>query len=399
MKNLKRKDYCLSCEHILSEQGYVFIEDNPAVGLPSADKKVYCKRCMQPIEPAIEIVANDYATTITALKNPKLKVIAFVAPSVRSGIGEIFNIDGDCQNKIVTALKLLGVHEVFSMNFGADLTITEESEEFLQRLKSNSNLPMLTSCCPAWYNYVKSVKPSLLPYMSTCKSPQQMMGAIINNYYTKHNNISPTDIFILSVVPCIAKKVERIRPNINSGIGEDVDACITTIELAELIKQNHIDFTKLKDSQFDELFKDYSGYSSGFGAAGGVSKSVILNAFPDAKLTSTKNGNITEIKVETKSQTFYCAHIEGVTNIANLENDIISGKCKYKLIEVMACTGGCIAGPGQPKNIDISHRKQILDNATHSASIINAQNNTIINKLYSTEITPELRHKWFHEER
>ena len=209
MKNLDRKNYCLSCEHVLEEKGFIFENFPPYIGEPLNSDSLFCKNCGQLIEPHIEQIGGDYNKVITALKNKKLKVVAFVAPSVRAGIGECFDIDNDCQYKIVSALKLLGCHSVFSMNFGADLTIMEESIELAERITNDNNLPLLTSCCPAWVNYVNKLYPTLEKNLSTCKSPQQMMGAIINNYYTIVNNIENTDLFVVSIVPCIAKKIER----------------------------------------------------------------------------------------------------------------------------------------------------------------------------------------------
>jgi iron-only hydrogenase group A len=353
MKKLNREDYCLSCEHVLGELGYQFFESEPVAALPDGYTKKLCKRCGQILNPELEKVANDYNTFLTALKNPKLKVVAFVAPSVRAGISEAFGTSEDCQTKIAEALKLLGCDYVFSMNFGADLTIMEESRELLERLKTGQNLPMLTSCCPAWVNYIQKVFPSLKPNLSTCKSPQQMMGAVINTYFAKAIGVAPTDMFVVSVVPCLAKKVERLTPGINSAKGYDVDACVTTAELAELIKQKGIDFLALNGKPFDQILGEYSAGGAGFGAAGGVSESVIKNIDKTCKITTKSRPteeqpySIKTATINGKKITF--AQVQGIASAGVLVKQILAKEVNLDLAEVMACTGGCIGGAGQPK--------------------------------------------------
>ncbi len=384
MSKLDPKNYCLSCEHILKEQGFSFLHDDMSVGRPISLHAKKCKRCNQLIDPIVEEIKNDYATFVTSLKNPKLKVVAFIAPSVRAGIGECFNKKGDYQLKIVTALKMLGVHDVFSMNFGADLTIIEECKEFIQRLHSG-NLPLFTSCCPAWVNYVTKLYPELLPKLSTCKSPQQMMGAVINNYYCLQNNINPTDIFIVSIVPCLAKKVERLTPGINSGVGCDVDACITTTELAEIIKQNNIDFLNLPDTPFDKMFKDYSGTASAFGISGGVSESVVLNIDKTAKFKTLQVSPFVIKQTQINGKKLQIAQVTGLNNVNLIIEQIKNGTCSYALVEVMACSGGCIGGTGQPKADlpTLKSRRKILE-ASKKSSILVAGDNNIVKNLYNS---------------
>lgn len=399
MEILNRKDYCLSCEHILEEKGAIFAPTTTYIAEPTNLITKYCKHCGQKIEENIEQIKTDFNTFKTALSNRKLKVVAYVAPSVRAGIGEYFNITQDCQHKIVTALKMLGCYSVFSMNFGADLTITEESKELTERLKSNTNLPLLTSCCPAWINYVYKVYPQLKPNLSTCKSPQQMMGAIINNYYTQVNNYDASDIFVVSIVPCLAKKLERVRDGINSTSGHDVDACVTTVELASLIKQKGIDFINLPDTPFDSLFEKYSGSASAFGVAGGVSNAVIYNIDSSAKLVNQEFGDVVSKTFLVNGQEIHVAQVEGLANTKNIINNILNNNCKYHLVEVMACTGGCIGGAGQPKSTDLQPRKDILNISKNTSKIAQAKNNTIINNLYKTYLTPKLSKKLLHENR
>lgn len=360
-----------------------------------------CVRCGQLLEPLLEGAKNDKNTFLTALTNPKIKVVAFVAPSVRAGIGDCFDAAGDYQFKIVSALKALGCYHVFSMNFGADLTITEESAELAKRL-SAGKLPMLTSCCPAWVQYVTKVKPNLLPYMSTCKSPQQMIGAVLNTYYLHLIGLNYSDIFVVSIVPCLAKKAERLRPNIDAGAGHDVDAAITTVELAEIIKSKNIDFLSLPDTPFDELFGQYSGGAANFGAAGGVSESVICNMAKRAvKFKKSICGNVIEKTFVYNGKTYICGQVQGLTNLGNLLTDIENGTSKYCLIEVMACTGGCIGGPGQPKcnTNGLKMRKKVLAAAKNGAKIKHAHQNPIVTALYSNFLTSDKAKSILHEKR
>lgn len=399
MKILDRHDYCLSCEHLLAEQGAIFA-DTPQQGRPYTNGQV-CKNCGQLLEPLLEKAAGDKNTFLTALTNPKVKVVAFVAPSVRAGIGECFNLAGDYQFKLVSALKQLGCYNVFSMNFGADLTIIEESAELAERISQNK-LPMLTSCCPAWVNYLYKLKPNLVPYLSTCKSPQQMMGAILNTYYLQASGLSCEQVFVASIVPCLAKKVERVRGGINGGKGYDVDACITTLELAEIIKQQGINFENLPDSPFDSLLGEYSGGAANFGAAGGVSESVACTLLKsEVKFECSTRGDIIEKSFNYNGKSYTMAQVQGLTSAEPILSDIEAGTCKYCLIEVMACTGGCIGGTGQPKAEanGLEKRREVLTTAKNNCKVKHAHQNKIAKQLYKQFLTPQLARKLLHEER
>lgn len=400
MEILQRENYCLSCEHVLEEKGWVFEDKKPYVATPISTEKKYCERCKQLIEPNIEEVSSDCNKFISALKNPKIKVVAYVAPSVRSGIGECFSVEGDCQHKIVSALKKLGCYSVFSMNFGADLTIMEESKEFEERLSSGNNLPLLTSCCPAWVNYIYKIYPAIKPNLSTCKSPQQMMGSIINTYYAKIKGFDNTDLFVVSIVPCVSKKIERLRFGINSSKGFDVDSCITTVELARIIKDNNIDFSNLEDTPFDELFEHYSGSAAAFGAAGGVSEAILRNIDPNFEIIEQTESTIVEKKVLLNGKTIYIAQIEGLINTKELIESILKNNCKYHLVEVMSCSGGCIGGAGQPFNKEgLPTRRKILQSSKEKAKIKQAKDNPIIKQLYKTFLTNQTAQNLLHEKR
>lgn len=184
----------------------------------------------------------------------------------------------NCQGKMVTALKRLGFDKVFDTNTGADFTIMEEANEFIDRVKNGGVLPMATSCCPAWVRYVEMNYPEQIPHLSSCKSPHQMFGAIIKSYYAKKNNIDPSKIYVVSVMPCIAKKFERTRDGMQSTGYDDVDAVITTRELARMIKQNHIEFVELADSEYDNPMGEATGAAAIFGVTGGVMEAALRTA-------------------------------------------------------------------------------------------------------------------------
>ena len=189
-----------------------------------------------------------------------------------------FQFGSNCQGKMVTALKRLGFDKVFDTNTGADFTIMEEANEFIDRVKNGGVLPMATSCCPAWVRYVEMNYPKELDHLSSCKSPHQMFGAIIKSYYARKNNIDPSKIYVVSVMPCIAKKFERTRDGMQSTGYDDVDAVITTRELARMIKQNHIEFVELADSEYDNPIGEATGAAAIFGVTGGVMEAALRTA-------------------------------------------------------------------------------------------------------------------------
>lgn len=401
MKNLNAINYCLSCEHVMSEQGFVFTFDEN-IAPNNSKKKNICLHCGQVLEPEIEKTKNDCNTFLTALKNPKLKVVCFIAPSVRVGIGECFNLSGDYLLQTVTALKKLGADSVFSMNFAADLTIKEESKEFLERIYTNTNIPMFTSCCPTWVNYIYKAEPTIKSLLSTCKSPQQMMGSIINTYYANKTNTKSENLFVVSIVPCLAKKIERARQNVNISNGYDVDACITTVELAEIIKSKNIRFADLPETQFDSMFNCYSSDAAFFGASGGVSSAIINNIGAKVLEINTKEDDaVVEMLVKIKNKDFWIAKVCGLANVRKIIQDLKNNKCKYSLVEVMACDGGCIGGTGQPKTQaqNLDKRRQLLKVASDNQEVKNTEQNTILTNIYNEFITDDVACKLLHETR
>ena len=287
-------------------------------------------------------------------------VIVQTAPAVRVAIGEEFGepIGTNCTGKMVAALHRLGFYRVFDTNFAADLTITEEANEFIQRIISHRPGPMITSCSPGWINYIEYYYPELLEHLSSCKSPHEMMGAIIKSYYAEKHNIDRSQICVVSIMPCTAKKYEKERPaNSVDGI-KDVDVVLTTRELAELIKRAGLMWKKLPDEDFDDdLIGEYSGAGAIFGVTGGVMEAAIRTAYhiltnqelEPIEFTPCRGlEGIKEATLKINGVTYNFAMCSGMKNAKILLEQIKNGESKYDFVEVMGCPGGCINGGGQP---------------------------------------------------
>ena len=304
----------------------------------------------------------------------------------------------ECQGQINSALRYLGVDVVFDMNIGADFTILEESNEFVKRYLEKKNLPMMTSCCPGWVSFIKNAYPEYIKNLSTCKSPQQMLGALISKYYAKKINKKSTDLFVVSVVPCLVKKLEAKQPNINASKGFDVDATITTNELVELIKESNIDFCNLKPSKFDDFFGCASGAGAIFGTTGGVMESA-LRSIGDIidkkdldeamyKLVRGQEG-IRTASIKLKNGEIKLAIASGLVNAKAIMERIKNGEY-FDFIEIMACPGGCVGGGGQPRNLEnlniIQERANVLYNSSDKIKKRKAHFNDSIINIYKKYI-------------
>lgn len=282
------------------------------------------------------------------LENKDLEVYCQIAPSVRVSLAEAFGKDIGTfdEGKMVSALKKLGFKKVFDINLGADFTVVEESKELLERIKENKNLPQFSSCCPAWFKFVQNFYPEQTNLLSTCKSPTEMLGAIIKNYYAEKENISKDKIKVVGIMPCTAKKGEKER-------GKDVDFVLTTRELADMIKEKNIDYLSLKEEPFDSPLSYYSGAGLIFGATGGVTEAVLRNVMTELGNEKVdfeevrKSDGRKEVEVICGEQKLNLCIVNGLGNARKVMDDIVSGKKKYHFVEVMACPGGCINGGGQ----------------------------------------------------
>ena len=295
------------------------------------------------------------------LKNKDKTVVFSFAPAVRVALGEEFGLEPgvNVDKKIISALKKLGAKYVFDITFGADLTVMEEAMELVNRIQENKNLPMFTSCCPAWIKYVEIFYPELIPNLSTCKSPIAMQGSTIKTYFAKMKNINPEDLVNVVIAPCTAKKYEIRRDELNVT-KRDTDFVLTTRELARMIKENDINFLNLEDSEFDSPLGLGSGAGVIFGNTGGVAEAALRTAYhfitnkdlkDDDLVFSSVRGmaGVKEAQIEIEGKVIKVAVLNGMKNAKNLIDKMKEEKFDYQFIEVMNCIGGCIAGGGQPK--------------------------------------------------
>ena len=288
-------------------------------------------------------------------------MVVQTAPAVRAALGESFGypIGTNVEGKMVAALRRMGFDKVFDTNFGADLTIMEEATEFLDRVKNGGVLPMITSCSPGWIKFCEHYYPDLIPHLSTCKSPQQMTGSMIKTWFAEKNGIDPKKIVVVSVMPCVAKKFEVKRDDMNAA-GEDiadVDIAITTRELARMIKLYSLDFKNLPDEKFDDVMGEFTGAAVIFGATGGVMEAALRTAADVLEGRSVENVEYNEIRgtkgfkeavYKIAGMDVKVAVVSGLKNAAEVLDKIRSGEADYQFIEVMCCPGGCVNGGGQP---------------------------------------------------
>lgn len=319
---------------------------------------ILCGQCVSVCPTGALMEKSEIAKVDEAMKAGK-HVVVQTAPAVRASLGEEFGmpVGTAVTGKMVAALKRLGFNKVYDTNFGADLTIMEEGTELLSRIKNNDYLPMITSCSPGWINYAEYNYGDLLPHLSSCKSPHQMQGAIIKSYYAQKNGIDPKDIFVVSIMPCTAKKGEKEREQMQREGIKDVDAVLTTRELARMIKRAGIMFTKLPDEEFDgDIMGDYTGAGVIFGVTGGVMEAALRTVYyvitgkeHDAIKFEQVRGfeGIREASIDIDGTIVNVAVAHGMKNAKVLLDDIRAGKSKYHFIEIMGCPGGCIAGGGQ----------------------------------------------------
>jgi NADP-reducing hydrogenase subunit HndD len=297
-----------------------------------------------------------------AFADPDKVTVVQVAPAVRAAWGEELGLTREeaTPKRLVAALKALGFDYVFDTDFGADLTIMEEGSEFLERLqnKDKHKFPMFTSCCPGWVRFLKSQYPELIDQLSTAKSPHQMQATVTKNYFAEKMGIDPDHIYNISIMPCVAKKHEADIPNINdSGHGKDVDAVLTTREIVRMIRADHLDVSKLQETEFDVPFGLGTGAGVIFGATGGVMEAALRscyylvtgkNPYPDAFYMVRGLDGWKEACIDIQGTTVRVAVVSGLGNTRKLIKALKRGKVQYDFVEVMACPGGCAGGGGQP---------------------------------------------------
>lgn len=347
-----------------------------------------------------------------AIADPKKKVVVFTAPSIRATLGECFDrpIGTNVEGQMVAAIRRLGVDSVFNMDVTADLTIMEEATEFIERIKNLETLPMFTSCCPGWVKFVEHYYPEFIPNLSTCKSPQQMFGAVLKSYYAHKEGINPKDMYVVSIIPCTAKKFECTREEENTFNFNDVDVSLTTRELAKMIKGAGLKFNDLPYEKFDNPFGIASGAGTIFGATGGVMEAALRTAADIIEGESNKKidfkevrgtAGIKEANYTLGGKTFKIAVVSGLANARKVLDSINSGEKKYDFVEVMACPGGCINGGGQPiqgdsvrNYVDLKRlRAKALYDADKKMKLRKSHESPVIKMLYDEYFDAPGRHR------
>ncbi len=347
--------------HALSKVGRGFeVQFRPAYGRTLAESIcVNCGQCVQACPTGALTIRDDTQVVWHAFAVPEKLVVAQVAPAVRITLAEALGEPPGSisTGRMVSAMKRVGFHKVFDTDFTADLTIMEEGTELLGRIKSGGVLPMVTSCCPAWIKFCETFYPDLLPNLSTCKSPQQMFGALLKTYYAEKTGKKPEDILSVSVMPCTAKKFEETRPELGRNGMRDVDAVVTAQELARMIRSAGIRFDTLPDTPFDAPFGLGTGAGEIFGSTGGVMEAALRTVYEvvtgkplenlDIKAVRGLEG-VKEASVEMNGMSVKVAVTNGLSNARKIMDLVRAGKADYHFIEIMACPGGCIGGGGNP---------------------------------------------------
>lgn len=364
---------------------------------------------------------------IEALNNPTKHVVVQTAPAVRASLGEEFGmpIGTRVTGKMVAALKLLGFDKVYDTNFGADLTIMEEGYEFINRLQNGGVLPMITSCSPGWINYCEKEYPDLLDYLSSCKSPHMMLGAMIKSYYAKQHQLDPKNIYVVSIMPRVAKKGEKERSQMIKDEMKDVDAVLTTRELGKLIKMFGVNFVDLKDEEFDQdMFGEYTGAGVIFGASGGVMEAAlrtVVDVLTNQDLDNIEYHSVRgqrglkEATLQVGDLKVNVAVAHSMTIAKPLLEEIKAGTSKYHFIEIMGCPGGCINGGGQSyvnalirnSGFDFKGaRAKALYDEDRAMPARKSHKNTQIQKLYdeflehpNSHVAHELLHTTYHKQK
>lgn len=321
---------------------------------------VSCGQCIAAC-PTGALYEKDFLDDVlAAIEDPKKHVVVQPAPSVRAALGEEFGypMGTDVEGKMAAALRRIGFDKVFDTDFSADLTIMEEAHEFVERVQNGGVLPMMTSCSPGWVKYCEHYFPDLLDHLSSCKSPQQMFGAVTKTYYAEKMGLDPKDIVCVSVMPCTAKKFEVGRDDQNAAGVPDVDISITTRELARLIRRVGIDFRSLPEEGFDDPLGESTGAGVIFGATGGVMEAALRTAVETLTGETLADVEFKEVRGTDgiKEATYHVADMDvkvavasGLSNAKQILEKIRAGEADYHFIEIMCCPGGCVNGGGQPQ--------------------------------------------------
>ncbi|GHT05520.1 NADH:ubiquinone oxidoreductase [Endomicrobiia bacterium] len=359
---------------------------------------VYCGQCARVCPTGAIMPKSEISYVWKVLSDPKKKVVVAIAPAVRASIGEVFGFAGgngtETAGKIVTALRSMGFAKVFDVSFAADMTIVEEADEFLNRLKKNKDMPLFTSCCPAWVKFVEQYYPDFISNLSSCRSPQAMYGSVAKKIMPEMLKISKEDLTVVSIMPCTAKKFEARRPELSKNGVADIDYVLTTQELARMIEEAGLLFGELEPSAFDMPLGFKTGGGVIFGNSGGVTEAVLRDIVSNNSGGAGKTeqfvfvrgeDGLREVKVNFGGRELNIAVVYGLKNARKILKDIKVDRSRYDFVEVMACPGGCIGGAGQPVYKDLSVRKtrtKVLYESDKTMELRRPQDNPYVQKVY-----------------
>ena len=403
------------CHEVQGVSNLHFAGRGPSLHIATADNKplsethcVSCGQCSAVCTTGAITIKNDIGPAWKALQDPQKRVVIQIAPAVRVAIGEAYGLPAgeNVLDKLVTALKLMGVDEVYDTTFGADFTTIAESEEFLERLKNGGPFPMFTSCCPAWVKYLENENPKYLKNISTCKSPMEMVGAIFRDKYAEKDAQDGRTTYHIAIMPCTAKKMEAARPEFIHDGRPDVDLVLTTHEVIDMMQETGIQLNELELESPDLPFGLGSGAAVIYGTTGGVAEAVVRHCLPDKSKNALReisilglrgDAPIKETTVTIGDTELKLAVVNGLANARKLLKRIDEGEAFYHLIEVMTCQGGCVGGAGQPYGLKATKEKRGdgLHQSDNAAMFKRAERNPIVVRMmaeYGEERCHELLH-------
>jgi len=371
---------------------------------------VQCGQCSLVCPTGAIVERDDTEKVWAALADPTKHVVVQTAPATRVQIGEVLGAEPGtiATGQLVAGLRRLGFDKVFDTDFSADLTIIEEGNELIHRINNGGVLPMITSCSPGWIKFIEHFYPQLLPHLSTCKSPQQMFGALAKTYYAQKAGIDPKDIFCVSIMPCTAKKYECQRPEMRSSGYQDVDVVLTTRELGRMFKQAGLDMTNLPEEEYDPPLGISTGAGEIFGASGGVMEAALRTVYEVVTGNELKDVNFTDCRglegvkeatVQVGDLPVKVAITNGLANARKVLDRIVAGEADYQFIEVMCCPGGCIGGGGSPIPTNTEIRLKRIDavyTVDERMALRKSHENPAIKELYNEFLKEPLGEKSHH---
>lgn len=380
----------------------------PSLGKDLIDSPcIMCGQCIHACPVGAIGEVEDIDKLLAAIADPEMVVVTQIAPAVRLALSEEIGMNtGDLPMEVfVAGLKQIGFDHVLHTNFTADLTILEEGNELLKRLSTGGTLPMFTSCSPGWINFCETFYPDLLDNLSTCKSPQQMFGALVKTYWAEKMGIDPSKIFSVSIMPCVAKKYEAARPEMNASGYRDVDIVLTTREIGRLFRMSGIDFRKLPPQPFSPWMGEYTGAAVIFGATGGVMEAALRTVYEVVMQETLDDVNfsvargfegIKEAEVDLKGTVVKVAIAHGLSHARKLMDQVRAGESPYHFIEIMACPGGCVGGGGQPitkANVKRIERLDAIYIEDEAMPIRKSHENAEVKQIYEDFLHEPLGHK------